>query len=171
MPLPDFLAFEPFNLLRQQMGATELGQFEFFDPKKHISGDEKLQLQTGLGVDKGQLLELLDYTLAYKNSRVLISVWEPVSGDDWVYHLATCEKFPQLPTEIRATTQRPQHGFGSFNVCVECLQRLRYKGFDAVRNRHRHYSQRLHDDFNLEEFFRQYPTYPLTYNDDLSLIL
>lgn len=34
MKLPDFLEFEPFNQLRNTMGAEQLGDFVFFDPKK-----------------------------------------------------------------------------------------------------------------------------------------
>ena len=33
MEFPDFSQFEPFLSLREKMGATRLGSFEFFDPK------------------------------------------------------------------------------------------------------------------------------------------
>ncbi len=41
MRLPDFTTFAPFNLLRQQMGTTQLGYFELFDPVLHLTGKER----------------------------------------------------------------------------------------------------------------------------------
>ena len=93
MQFPDFLEFEPFNQLRAQMGAEALGEFEFFDPQKHISAEEKQQLLRGLEITSAQVLKLIDNTLAYKNSRVLVSLWEPANLEDWFYHLAACEQF------------------------------------------------------------------------------
>ena len=164
MKFPNFLQFKPFNHLREAMGASELGQFEFFDPHLHLSHEERQLLLSGLQVDKSQLRVLLDKTLAFKNGRVLISLLEPnpMSQEDWAFHPAACDITLQLRGSLRATTCAPIHAHGKFQVCGDCLQLLHYKGFDAVRNRHRHYSQRLHEEFNLEEFFRQFPAYPLS---------
>jgi hypothetical protein len=159
---PNFLEFEAFNHLREKMGATSLGQFEFFNPKVHLSADEREQLQAGLMVAIDHIKVLVDRTLAFKNGRVLISIQQPIALEDWVFHPAACQQLQALAGEVRASTSQPLHPTGHFQVCADCLQLLRYKGFDAMRNRHRHYSQRLHDEFKLEEFHLDFPPYPLS---------
>ena len=161
MEFPDFLKFKPFNYLRELMGANELGDFEFFDPSIHLSADDRRQLLNGLMIPFASLVQLQDKTLSYKNGRVLVSVPEPKHSSEWCYHPAACGRFEALSGLVRASTLRPQNPLGQYTVCAECLQVLRYKGFDAVRNRHRHYSQRVQDEFDLEEFFAGFPAYPL----------
>src|SRR5690625_6686807 len=41
--LPDFLEFAEFNRLRERMGAEQLGAFEFFDPRLHLTADERMR--------------------------------------------------------------------------------------------------------------------------------
>lgn len=162
MILPDFLDFQPFNVLRQQMGATELGQFEFFDPQLHLTAEELTALQTtGLSVSLVGVRSLADLTLAYKNSRVLLY---STQQQEPVYHLANCDVLQQArksgveyPWTVAVVSPLASH----LGVCSACLQALKYQNFDAVRSRHREYSRRVQDNFSLPDFFKHYPCYPL----------
>lgn len=51
----------------------------------------------------------------------------------------------------------------SLVVCKDCLHKLRYRDYDQYRNRKRGYSQRVLDEFRLQDFFRLYPMYPLSF--------
>jgi len=177
MFLPDFLTFEPFNQLRRDMGAEELGDFTFFDPKRHVTGLERLSLcGEGLEVALHELRVLNDFTLAYKDCRVQLSPCvdetppsERETAVSGVYHLADC------PTVIDLRSQEPTLLNGGLwrvrcngevsvagnRVCRQCLQRLRYQDFDGVRQRHREYSERVEQAFDLNDFFKHYPAYPL----------
>lgn len=167
MKLPDFLAFEPFNTLRERMGAQELGQFEFFDPRLHLTADERDTLAEGLTVTWQALRCLHDYTLAFKNSRVLL--WREAPGEGGAapeYHLAYCRRLQALRRadadgRVRVATQLPPPDPWPWRVCRECLQQLQFRGFDAARARHRDYSDRVLEEFSLDDFWRNYPPYPV----------
>lgn len=171
MKLPDFLSFSPFNDLRQRMGADALGDFVFFDPKHHLTGLELLELnKAGLDTDAGELRVLDDFTLAYKNARVLVyrpdrevdsETGRKVEGKV-MFHLANCPQFHQWQSaEQPVAVKVASCVSASTQVCESCLQRLRYQGFDGVRQRHRDYSQRIYQDFDVAGFFEQYPSYPI----------
>jgi len=177
MFLPDFLTFEPFNQLRRDMGAEELGDFTFFDPKRHATGLERLSLcREGLEIAAHELRVLNDFTLAYKDCRVLLlPCWdeappnEKPNANSGVYHLADCPVVIDLmnvdSTPLNGSLWRV-HCNGEVmaagsRVCRQCLQRLRYRDFDGVRQRHREYSERVEQAFDLNDFFKQYPSYPL----------
>ena len=171
MKLPDFLNFDPFNELRQRMGAEALGDFVFFDPRRHLTGLELLELKkSGLDADAGELRVLDDFTLAYKNARVLVyrtdeeaeGKVESRSESRAKFHLANCPQFQQRqvseqPVAVKVASCVP----ASIQVCESCLQRLHYQGFDGVRQRHRDYSQRVYQDFDVAGFFEKYPSYPI----------
>lgn len=165
MILPDFLDFEPFNLLRQTMGATELGQFEFFDPQQHLTAEELKALETvGLKVPLAGVRSLADSTLAYKNSRVLL--YPLGQRGEPIYHLASCDLLQQaransVGIDWAATVVSPEVDGQACHVCSACLQTMQYQSFDAVRSRHREYSQRVRDNFSVLDFFKRYPCYPL----------
>ncbi len=161
MKLPDFLNFDPFNELRQRMGAEALGDFVFFDPKHHLTGLELLELnKAGLDTYAGELRVLDDFTLAYKNARVLVYRSTDQEKEVPVFHLADCAKVYQwrvseLP--VKVTNGELEAG----QVCEDCLHRLNYQGFDSVRQRHRDYSQRIFQGFDVTGFFEKYPSYPV----------
>ncbi|BFM15196.1 hypothetical protein R50073_13790 [Maricurvus nonylphenolicus] len=163
MKLPDFLQFDPFNQLRQQMGAEELGDFVFFDPKRHLTGLELLALgKTGLPARGEDLRPLGDYTLAYKNARVLSFRLNAEGKPAGVYHLADCLKVQQWANvdksiELQVAFEPPQ----GMKVCQDCLHRLRYQGFDGARSRHQDYSKRIVQAFDSQGFFEKYPHYPI----------
>lgn len=177
MFLPDFLQFEAFNQLRREMGAEELGDFVFFDPKRHVTGLERLSLgREGLEVSVNELRVLNDFTLAYKDCRVLLyqaETGQRASGveasTNATYHLAECPAVVSLrsvDSDFLSANAWRVRGNGealaeSGSVCRQCLQRMRYQNFDAVRQRHREYSERVEQDFDPQAFFKQYPSYPL----------
>jgi len=163
LKLPDFLSFEHFNRLRDTMGASELGHFTFFDPKLQLSTAEREALEhTGVPIGGAALRELEDLSLAYKNGRVL------VYAEAGVFHLSRCEDLQLLleaQTALIASTIHPEspdlpEGGGRL-VCDKCLQRLRYKGFDMIRHRHRHYSETIRQSFSVADYFATYPAYPV----------
>ena len=85
MKLPDFTDFEPFNELREKMGAELWALDQEFDERLHISLYEKALLTSEhMAVNLGQLSRDVDYRLRYKNANVVLI-------DDGVFHLAACQ--------------------------------------------------------------------------------
>lgn len=154
MDLPDFTEFEPFNQLREKMAADELGFFELFDPAHHLTGIERSELNRhGLTVTLSQLQQLLDFTLVYKNSRVCIA-------DQGRFHIANCGELPKdLSVSIFTSLKA---GVNSVMVCKSCLQKLQYKGYDAVKARKEHYSLQVFEQFKLETFWQSHHLYPVS---------
>ncbi len=169
MKLPDFLEFEPFNDIRQRMDAQTLGDFVFFDPRRNLTGLERSSLaREGLAIDDQDLRVGEDFTLIYKDSRVVMFCSEPQLLTDRYYHLAGCELVEQLrQTDLSQSawqlrTTEPASSARQYQVCSGCLQRLRYQDYDQYRHRHRSYSERVLESFSLDEFFSQYPMYPVS---------
>lgn len=153
MELIDFLEFEPFNQLRERMGADQLGHFELFDPERHLTGDERSVLaRQGMALPRSLLGRLLDHCLCYKNSRVAIVV-------DDVLHVARCD---QLPERDQYRTGSSERAFeGQPVVCTACLQILNYKGYDDHKARKEHYNRQVVARFTLDAFWSGYVLYPL----------
>jgi len=167
--LPDFLEFEPFNDIRRRMEAETLGDFVFFDPRLNLTGLERSSLaREGLNIDDQDLRVGEDFTLIYKDSRVVMFCTEPQLLTDRYYHLAGCELVEQLrQTDLSQSawqlrTKEPTVNAGEYQVCSGCLQRLRYQNYDQYRHRHRSYSDRVLESFSLDQFFSQYPMYPVS---------
>ena len=187
MELLDFTEFEAFNELRRKIGTDKLGYFELFDPAIHLTGAERSELENPGKLLRPQEIKVLpDKTLAMKNSRVLAYVPDENyfrnRREYPTYHLAQCEEFEtlrrELPgQELLVTTRvsmdydlvklRPGGDVSVVNhgmvVCKHCLHTLRYKDFDAYRNRKRGYSQKVLSEFRLQDFFRLYQQYPLSF--------
>lgn len=168
MKLPNFLEDEAFNQLRKKMGTSMYGYFKLFNPKYHLTGQERslLELQ-GKRVSIRNLLPLADFTWAFKNTRVIL--YFPESS---VYHLAQCQESKQheyvyistkregdLPLIEQKTRTAP------LEICGYCLQILGYKGFDLRKNRKVAYSQKILREFSRSEFFRLYRQYPINIED------
>mgnify|MGYP000288624706 CR=1 FL=1 len=187
MELPDFVEFAPFNKLREKMDTDQLGYFELFDPVIHLTGSERSELENGGVLRKLDELRFLpDNTLAIKNSRVLIynpdESWYRNHREFPTYHVARCASLEasmaeQAEREFIVTTRisvdydlfkmreggvvtLAAHGFV---VCKDCLHKLRYRDYDQYRNRKRGYSQKVLNEFRLQDFFNLYPMYPLSF--------
>lgn len=156
MQLIDFTEDSQLNALRQQMGTSQLGHFELFDPQKQLSYNERETLSSeGLQLMSHEVRVLKDKTLAFKNSRIWLLQHN--------YHLANCPSVQQLRLHSRETligtyqwpTSKHQQ------VCLECLAVLQYQGIDARRLRRLEFSEQISEQFSLAEFQQCYPFYPL----------
>lgn len=185
MNLPDFIQFEAFNDLRIRMGTSDLGYFELFDPEIHLNGEERSELErVGMLLRLERITVLADSTLAIKNSRVILynpdESWYRNHREYPSYHLAWCSQLELInkdspQAEFLATSKiakeynlvklgnagEVQLVSNGFVVCKHCLHTLRYRDYDEFRNRRRAYSQKVLDEFRLQDFFRQYKQYPI----------
>lgn len=153
MELYDFRVFEPFNQMRERMGTDQFGQFELFDPDRHLTGEERSALaRQGMVLPRSSLGRLLDFCLCYKNSRVAIVV-----GD--ALHLAHCDRFPDRDRYQVGTSASAFDG--SPLVCRACLQILNYQGYDEQKARKEGYNHRVVTRFSLDAFWSDYALYPL----------
>lgn len=177
MKLPDFNQFEPVLDLRRQMAATKAGHFELFDPDKHLTGEERSRLENrGVAVTLDALRILPDMTLAIKNGRVVVFEKEKSAGKRAFFHLALCPELESLSDNTLIATTCQSSPFPvladkkrrSLSVCPECLELLGYKGFSLNRNRRIRYSEQLMRHFELADFFRLYPLYPIRHGVQLS---
>lgn len=159
MKLQDFKEFDPFNRLREQMGAEHFGFFELFDPERHLTGEERSILaRTGVMVPQSKVGRLLDFTLVYKNSRVAVIDLQRL-------HVANCHLLPATVTLGVVTSSRAYDA--SLSVCPECLQLLSFQGYDEHKARKEGYNRRVLERFTLEAFWRTYPPYPLKLGREL----
>lgn len=185
MNLIDFTEFEPFNSLRERIGTDKLGYLEVFDPSIHLTGAERSQLDSPGVLQAVDAIKVLpDSTLALKNSRALAYIpnenWYRQRREYPSYHLAWCAELESIrqehPNEELMLTTRLSDDFElmklrgegelsmdnhGFVVCKQCLHKLRYKDFDL--NRKRGYSQKVLSDFRLQEFYKIYQQYPLSF--------
>ncbi len=159
MNLIDFLTFDDFNEMRTRMGTDQLGQFELFDPEVHLTGDERSVLERkGLRVSRWHVGRLLDHTLCYKNSRVVLVA-------DQLMHITHCPKLPVEETLCIATSVRPFEV--KPRVCAACLQYLAYQGYDEAKARKERYNAEVLSRFSLVDFWKNYPPYPLNREREL----
>lgn len=185
MNLIDFTEFEPFNSLRERIGTDKLGYFEVFDPSIHLTGAERSQPDSPGVLQAVDAIKVLpDSTLALKNSRALAYIpnenWYRQRREYPSYHLAWCAELESIrqehPNEELMLTTRLSDDFElmklrgegelsmdnhGFVVCKQCLPKLRYKDFDLYRKRG--YSQKVLSDFRLQEFYKIYQQYPLSF--------
>lgn len=156
--LQDFTEFEPFNRLREKMQATELGFFEIFNPLYHLTGNERSDLERlGVTLPRQQLMHLLDFTLVYKNSRVIVL-------ENKRFHVAFCSEFPIQESYLVSTNVIEPNSAG---VCEHCLTRLHYKGYEPLKARKEAYSLQVLEEFKLQQFWVQFPTYPVSEKRDI----
>lgn len=154
MKLPDFLQNEQMNALRKKMQAESLGDFQLFDPQKQLTYSEREALEEGsLQPASNDLRILKDKTLAYKNSRLWLR-------HDGVYHLAYCAQVQSLRHHhqlIYCGTENNKED----DLCLECLAILKYQGIDSRRIRRNEFMEHIQEEFDLQEFKKEYPFYPV----------
>lgn len=182
MKLPDFNQDEGMLSLRRQMNARRPGHFVLFDAGKHLTGQERSQLENkGVKTSYDSIRILPDQTLAVKNGRVVVFFAEEsgrLQGDGKLtrrrekehFHVAGCSVLQSRHKEALIATTCLTSPFPvpdaeskrrSLTVCPECLTLLAYKGFSLTRNRKIRYSEILLRNFQLEDFFRTYTLYPV----------
>lgn len=184
MKLPDFEQFEPFNQLRRQMGADELGSFEPFDPALQLTSLEAESLAQGyLEISHHHIRSLPDHTLAYKNARIVLFELKPAQEHEvglmlYEYHLANCR---HLNGSARSSSgdgrvlvslgmtdsiknkikEWSTHTPIETRPCWECLHALRVDGFDGDKHRKRLHSEQVWRNFELSDFTQKFIMYPL----------
>ena len=149
--------------LREKMEAVELGSFELFDPQRHITYSEREALNEGsFQIQSQQMRILKDKTIAFKNTRLWLSWADEIQP---LYHLAACDALQKHRHQkdrhslqpFIAGTNPPEN---TVQVCVDCLQLLKYQGLDARRGR-RLDTDTVQKEFDFTQFQKDYPFYPL----------
>lgn len=155
MKLLDFFSDPQLNALRRQMGTDDYGDFQLFDPQRQLTYAEREALeQGGLEVAASVTRALRDKTLAFKNSRVWMLAEQRL-------HLAHCEKVQHVRHLGQAVQCGTHHWHASTELCLDCLALLNYQGLDARRARRPEFFEPILEQFDLQEFQRLYPFYPL----------
>lgn len=156
MKIKSFNDFEPFNALRRTMGTDVFGNFELFDPQHQITYSERELLEQGaLNIESARLRVLKDKTIAFKNTRLWLS-WPEHEN----FHLAACEKV-QKRRHLKAYFIAGSNQLQNRTVCLDCLQLLKFDGLDARRSRRLDLADTMQKEFNLIDFKKVYPFYPL----------
>jgi hypothetical protein len=178
MKLTDFLAFKPFNDLRRQMGADELGEFSLSLNWEEISLEEVAKLQKeGIDVELDDIKFLNDGSIAYKNRRVLLYI------RDWrqhgryqsypKFHITNCQTLEDMTAKgrfQRYVVSTRTDGIFNYNlinsngleakkeekldVCKNCLKALNYNNYleDYAK---------AFKMFDLDEFFIRFTCSPI----------
>jgi len=156
MKIKSFDDFEPFNKQREKMGADQLGSFELFDPQKQITYSERELLEQGIFEISSRGLKILkDKTTAFKNTRLWLT-WP----EDETFHLAACDQVQKRRHQKFSFIAGLQQPVGH-RVCLDCLQLLKFDGFDARRSRRLDLAETIQKEFKLADFQKEYPFYPL----------
>lgn len=176
--LPDFLNSALLNGLRHSMDAPLTQSHEL---KIIIQGSEFStleQLRAGIiDINIDDIKIHVDKTLIYKDYRVLLYIRDinSVAGKSTLpkYHLAFCSALEKMTKIHRFEKYVVANGdCGQFkvnfinngvetkkvrlNICQNCLDILRWKGFD-MQKMSRSTRLSLVADFSLQEFFTEYP--------------
>lgn len=149
MKLIDFRQDQTLDSLRSLMGTDEYGLFELFDPNRHLSWQERQNLNSQWNVISSSALHAYnDKTLAYKNSHIFCEHENQI-------HFAFCDqlkkniqqgKLPKVGVTLKEELLNNQ------DVCQFCLHAISYQGFDAYRHRHQEYNQNIIKNFNLNDY-------------------
>ena len=152
MKLIDFKQDKKLNDLRHEIGAEDFGHFELFDPKRHLTWQERKSLtKDWVNINANGLHAQSDKTLAYKNSYILSLVGEQV-------HFAFCDvlkkKIHQGNLSNVDVSLKSELCQGK-KVCEHCLHAIGYEGFDVYRHRHQEYNQKILQSFKLEQYLSE----------------
>jgi len=149
MKLYDFKQDDKLNQLRILMGADSFGDFELFDPLRHLSWQERKALSSQwVDITSSSLHAYGDKTLAYKNSHVF-------STTEQHFHFSFCDELKKRISQGRlANTQVTLNDslLQGKMVCEYCLHAVSYQGYDAYRRRHEEYNQRIINKFKLSDY-------------------
>jgi len=174
--LPDFLNWSALNSLRQQMGASLTENFVLTPVYSDMSISEKMNTG-GIEIDLDDIIVHDDGTLIYQGYRGLLHIRDiiSVSGETRMprYHLAFCQTLEKMQKNSRFERYvMAQSISGEFkvniihrtvesknvklNVCQNCLDKIRWKGF-SITGESRSVRQQRVESFSLSDFFKEYP--------------
>lgn len=178
MKLPDFSQFKPFNDIRKEMGADELGEFSLSLNWEEISLEEVAKLEKeGIDVALKDIKFLDDGSIAYKNRRILLYIrdWK-FHGDrpsSPKFHISQCSTLKNMRSKglfekyvvstrmdgiflvnliVSNSHQRVER---KLDVCKKCLSNLNYNGY-------RENKFKAFNSFDLNEFFIRFICSPIT---------
>lgn len=178
MKLPDFQNFEPFNKLRELMGANKLGEFQLpVQPKPILSQEEKtLLLEDGLEISLNEISVLEDGTLAYKDCRILLHIRDVSDSNRRQislpkFHISDCSTLQDMRRHDRFgryVVATREDGYFNINlpdksksrtkkldVCQNCLDKLRFDSFSLRLPRPER--REVVENFSIQKFFDRYP--------------
>ena len=151
MNLVDFTLDEPLNLLREKMGAVQLGRFELFNPELHLSWEQRQLLAKQWVNIEGNILHAgAENLLYFKNSPVITKV-------DGIFHFALCDDIKKKISQgqlIKTEATTSIELLNNAQNCTYCLHAVSYEGYDAYRHRHQQYNEKILKDFNLIGFIK-----------------
>ena len=152
MKLIDFKENEQFDRLRKSMGTEDYGHFELFDPKRHLTWQERQSLQSGwVDIISNGLHAYGDKTLAYKNTYVF-------AEHESTIHFALCDQLKKRMSQGRLSdvaVTLDAHLVKDKKPCEYCLHAVSYEGFDVYRHRHQEYNDRIIKKFDLFSYLKQ----------------
>lgn len=184
MKLPDFLRYEPLNILKERMGIPrdEYGSISVIVAAGGLTVEELRTLVT-VGIDVGwdDLTHLPDGTFALKGERVLLYIRDVSQYGNQApqprYHLLTCNTIDQMHRDGRMqryVSSKRTDGIFRVNVasqagrreedwrlqvCKNCLMKHNFDGYSHMYGAER---QAYVDSFMPERFFAKYPVSPHT---------
>lgn len=149
MKLLDFKQSERLDGLRKSMKTENYGEFELFDPKRHLSWQERKQLSDSWqAVASSALHAYSDQTLAYKNTHIFCQ-------DNNAVHFAFCDSIKKNLHQgkmLKVNVTLNIDALASESVCQYCLHAISYEGFDVYRHRHKEYNDNILKTFNLTQY-------------------
>lgn len=141
--LVDFSGFQPFNRLRQEMGADLIQEFKFDSGILPLDEDFLKRLD-GEGVEIDSLAEIEfreDKTLAYRDQRVLIYIRDVNVYRKEIrmprFHVATCKTLEgmwQKKRSERYVLYRRENGIFQINLMQDSEIDIRHVKLDVCRN-------------------------------------
>ena len=184
MKLPDFLRYEPLNILKERMGIPrdEYGSISVIVAAGGLTVKEIETLVT-VGIDVGweDLTRISNGTFAYKGNRVLLYIRDVKQYGNQVpqpkYHLMTCATITKMHRNGRAqryVVSTRTDGIFRVNVtspagrrseelglkvCKNCLAELNFDDYSRLYGTIR---QAYVDSFMPDRFFAKYPVSPHT---------
>jgi len=180
MNLPNFLLDPGLQSLKRMMGIPDnaLGSLDKEIDITTLTPAEWAQLEDqGKEVDLGEIRFLPDGTLGYKDSRILLYIFQPSQNPRWgvtlpKYHVLKCQKIEQMWESNRkdryvVATKSSGEFTLRFNtgndwkeethrldVCRYCLGVLNHKNYSSQPQRVRN---EIVAEFTPQDFFAQYP--------------
>ena len=184
MKLPDFLLYEPLNILKERMGIPrdEYGSISVVVAAGGLTVEQLRALVT-VGIDVGweDLTHISNGTFAYKGNRVLLYIRDITQYGNQMpqpkYHLMTCATIKKMHRNGRAqryvvstrtdgifrvnvtSAVGPRGEELGLKVCKNCLAELNFDDYSRLYGTSR---QAYVDSFVPDRFFAKYPVSPHT---------
>lgn len=180
MTLPNFLLDTGLRSLKRMMGISDeaLGVLDKEIDINILTAAEWAELEDqGKEVDLGDIRFLPDGTLGYKNSRILLYIFQPSQNPRWgvtfpKYHVLNCEMIKKMwknnrkdryvvatkssgefTLRFNAGTEWKEEAH-RLDVCRYCLSQLNYENYSTQKSDVR---SKIVADFTPKDFFNLYP--------------